>query len=100
MNRITHELTRTNFFKGKSLFAYQKGKSSSQALLHLVQHMHEAMNENKIGATFMTDLEGAYDSTWREGVIYKLYLAGISGNMLRLCHSFLKDRQSCKLSCQ
>ena len=75
------------------MFAYQKGKSSSQALLHLVQNIHEALSKKKFAGVFMTDLEGAYDSTWREGVIYKLYLAGISGNMLRLCHSFLNQRQ-------
>ena len=94
MNRIAQDLTESKFFKGKSMFAYQKGKSSAQALLHLVQNMHDAVTKKKVGGAFMTDLEGAYDSTWREGVIYKLYMAGISGNMLRLCHSFLNNRQS------
>ena len=63
MNIISQALEQANFFKGKSMFAYQKGKNSSQALLHLVHNPHEARNMKKIGGVFMTDLEGAYDST-------------------------------------
>ena len=38
----------------------------------------------------MTDLEGAFESVWREAEIYKLYKTGISNNLLVVLTSFLK----------
>ena len=40
----------------------------------------------------MADLEGAFDSVWREGALYKLYMAGIYNNLLVVLSSFLTDR--------
>ena len=42
----------------------------------------------------MADLEGAFDTVWREGAIYKLHKAGINNNLLSVFSSFLSDRYS------
>ena len=41
----------------------------------------------------MADLEGAFDSVWREGAIYNLYKAGTTNNLLLVLASFLKHHQ-------
>ena len=56
--------------------------------------MSNAINNNKLGAAVMADLEGAYDAIWREGIVFKLSRANITGRLLLTCHSFLKDRFS------
>ena len=40
----------------------------------------------------MADLEGAFDSVWREGALYKLHMAGINNTLLAVLSSFLTDR--------
>ena len=40
----------------------------------------------------MADLEGAFDSVWREGALYKLHMAGINNTLLSVLSSFLTDR--------
>ena len=42
----------------------------------------------------MADLEGVFDTVWREGAIYKLHKAGINNNLLSVFSSFLSDRYS------
>ena len=52
--------------------------------------MNEAMASGKYGIAIMADLEGAFDSVWRERAIYKLYKVGITNNLLLVLTSFLK----------
>ena len=42
----------------------------------------------------LIDLEWAFDSVWRNGVLYKLWKVGIRGRMLISLHSFLTNRFS------
>ena len=46
---------------------------ASQAILPLVENMNEAMTSGKYGIAIMTDLEGAFDSVWREREQYINY---------------------------
>jgi ribonuclease HI len=39
------------------------------------------------------DLEGAFDKVWRNGIIYKLKEAGLSGRLLLFIASYLEDRK-------
>ena len=38
------------------------------------------------------DLEKAYDTTWRFGILKQLHKMGIRGRMVKFIHSFLSDR--------
>ena len=38
------------------------------------------------------DLEKAYDTTWRFGIVKRLHDIGIRGNMINFVNSFLSDR--------
>ena len=42
----------------------------------------------------MADLEGAFDATWRKGLIYNLYKTGLEGMLLAILDSFLTNRFS------
>ena len=58
--------------------------------------MHNAIYQNKTGVAIMADFEGAFDATWREGVLYKLSKAGISGNLLDLFGNYVSGlKQNC-----
>ena len=56
--------------------------------------MSEAKSSSKYGVVVMADLEGAFDAAWRNGVIYKLYEAGIRNSRVPVFDSFLCDRLS------
>ena len=93
LQQATNILEENNFFEGKNLYAYQKNKNApQQTLLPLVEQMHEAIANGKYGIVLMADLEGAFDSVWREGALYKLHMAGINNNLLAVLFSFLSDR--------
>ena len=55
--------------------------------------MNEAMTKNKYGIAIMADLEGAFDSVWRLGALYKLHKAEISENLLLIFASFMSNHQ-------
>ena len=42
----------------------------------------------------MANFERALDATWRKGLIYKLYKAGVEGMLLTILDSFLTNRFS------
>ena len=55
--------------------------------------MNEAITKNKYGIAIIADLEGAFDSVWRLGALYKLHKAGISKKLLLIFASFMRNRQ-------
>ena len=65
-------LTKNSFFEGKNVFAYQKNKNSFQALLPLIAPISDAILSGKDGIAVIADLEGAFDTIWRDGAICKL----------------------------
>ena len=87
-------LTENNVFEGINIFAYQKIRNSSQALLPLIEEMSDAILSGKYGIAVMADLKGAFDTLWREANIYKLHKAGINNDLLPVFSSFLGDRYS------
>lgn len=91
-NRITSILEQTGFLNDKNIYAYRKGLSTTHALLRLTEQMHNCLNSAKTGAAVIADLEGAFDATWRTGIIHKLANASITGHLLLACHSFLQGR--------
>ena len=59
----------------------------------MIEKMNKAIASREYGIAIMADLEGAFDSVWREGAIYKLHQAGINSHLLLVLCSFLIDRQ-------
>ena len=73
-------------------FGFRKGRSTLDALLKLSNEIQQgfARQRQTIGVFF--DLEKAYDTTWRFGIIRQLYKMGIRGQMIRFINSFLSER--------
>ena len=79
---------------GMFQFAYRKNHSTTQALTYFVDCIKKGFKDNKVTVAVMIDLEGAFDTVWRNGVLYKLWHLGIRGRMLLFIHSFLTQRFS------
>ena len=73
-------------------FGFRKGRATVDALLNLTNQIQQgfAKQHQTIGVFF--DLEKAYDTTWRHGIIKNMYKMGIRGQMIRFINSFLSDR--------
>ena len=59
-----------------------------------VIYVGQRSNEVKTRYTVVAflDLEKAYDSLWKRGIIFKLSESGINGKILKWIESFLKNR--------
>ena len=85
----------TNNLITKNQSGFHPGDSTTNQLLYLVNEIHEAFEDPKsleIRATFL-DISKAFDKVWHEGLVFKLKQNGVSGNLLKLFESYLRDRQ-------
>ena len=73
-------------------FGFRKNRSTLDPLLRLSNEIQQGFAKQcqTIGVFF--DLEKAYDTTWRFGIIKELHNMGIGGNMIRFINSFLSER--------
>ena len=71
---------------------FGRGRSTMDSVISLDSDVKKAMvNKEGVVAVFL-DIEKAYDMLWKEGLIIKLYDAGIRGRMLNWVQDFLKNR--------
>ncbi len=75
-------------------FSYRKHSSTIHALLHMIQTIKLGFNDDACTVAALIDLEGAFDAIWRDGVVFQLYEAGITGRLLRYVISFFHKRAS------
>ncbi|CAG2202636.1 unnamed protein product [Mytilus edulis] len=71
---------------------FRKNHSTTNALLRLVQTIADGFNEDESTLAWLVDLEKAYDSIWREGLMIKLHKLGIKGKTWLWINSFLTNR--------
>ena len=73
-------------------FGFRKNRSTLDPLWRLSNQIQQGFVKQcqTIGVFF--DLEKAYDTTWRQGIINKIYKMGIRGNMIKFLDSFLSNR--------
>ena len=71
---------------------FRKNRSTLDPLLRLSNHIQQGFAKHcqTIGVFF--DLEKAYDTTCRSGVLNELFNCGVRGNMLQFLKEFLTDR--------
>ena len=75
-------------------YGFRKNRCTLDPLLRLSNQVQQGfVNQcQTIGVFF--DLEKAYDTTWRHGILMKLHKMGIQGNMINFINSFLSERLS------
>ena len=92
LERFIVFLQSTDFFSSQPQFAYLKGLDTTQALLYMTLHIQEGFKTGKVTAAALLDMEGAFDSVWRKGVIYKLIKLGLRGRLLLIIEDFFSNR--------
>jgi hypothetical protein len=80
---------------------FRKYHSTTQALLRLVQNIFDGFNEKQHTLAVFLDLEKAFNSVWRDGLLVKLQRLGIRGKMWQWLSNFLTGRSArCVVACE
>ena len=58
-----------------------------------MQDVCNGVNDGESTIAVLIDMEKAYDSVWREGLLYKLFNMGIVGRVRQWIFAFLQDRK-------
>ena len=74
-------------------YGFQKGRSTADAILKLMEYIYKALNEKKHNLTVFVDLRKAFDTVNHKILLNKLFQYGIRGNALDWFTSYLKDRK-------
>ena len=73
-------------------FGFRKNRSTLDPLLRLSNQIQQGFASQKQTVGVFFDLEKAYDTTWRQGILNELCELGFKGNMLRFLKNFLANR--------
>ena len=86
---VSHELLNPN------QSGFRPGDSAVNQLLSITHTIFKAFDCNPPldVRTVYLDISKAFDRVWHDGLIYKLKRCGVSGQLLLLVQSFLKDRK-------
>ena len=72
---------------------YRRGDSTVKQLLSITHEIYKAFEQGKELRAVFLDISRAFDRVWHEGLIHKLKVIGIEGEMLDILTSFLKNRK-------
>ena len=89
-----------NYFQSNTLFTpsqsgFLPGDSCDAELLSTVREIQTAFDENPtvdVRGVFL-DISKAFDKNWHDGIIFKLKVYGVEGELLLRLKSFLKNRE-------
>ena len=73
---------------------FRRFRSCTHAILRLVQDVCNGFNDGESTVAVLIDMEKAYDSVCREGLLYKLFNMGIVGRVGQWIFAFLQDRKA------
>lgn len=73
-------------------YGFRKMRSTSDALLSLESSICEAFASNQHQVTVFFDLEKAYDTAWRHGILLSLHEFGLRGRLPIFIKQFLSNR--------
>ena len=76
-------------------FGFQKHKSSTNAVLHLIEALQENYDNLKISVDVFFDLAKAFNSISHKIFLKMIEAYGFSENAIDVFASFLKNRQQC-----
>jgi len=72
---------------------FRKGRSTTDQLVCLETFVREAFIQKQHAAVIFFDLEKAYDTTWKYGILKDLHDAGLRGRLPLFLSGFLPDRK-------
>ena len=73
---------------------FRKWRSTEDQLINLSQHISDSFQKPKMERTVLAliDFSKAYDTVWRDGLLWKLLEKGVSGTMVRWTQNWLRNR--------
>jgi hypothetical protein len=89
MERIVNKrlswLLEKNGKRLKTQAGFRKGRSTMDKIISLDHYIRQGFNQPKSLNTYAVflDISKAFDSTWIQGLLFKLSNIGITGNILR-----------------
>lgn len=89
--KLTQHLETNNLIH-KHQYGFQKHKSTEHALLHVVNTVSEALNDNKYCIGVFLDLKKAFDTVPHSILLRKLAKFGITGTALLWFTNYLSNR--------
>ena len=90
-NRLVYVLETNNYFVNYQN-GFRIGRNTLDSIAVLDQDIRKAIiNKESVIGVFL-DIEKAYDSMWKDGVLIKLHDAGIRGRMFYWIKDFLNNR--------
>ncbi len=90
-DRLVGFLSENNFFYSHQ-YGFLKGRSTSQAILQVINNITSAINNSEYCLAVFLDIQKAFDCVNHEILIAKLENAGVRGKELEWFRSFMKDR--------
>ena len=74
-------------------FGFRKMRSTTDALVRLETAIHNSFERKHHMLAVFFDLEKAYDTTWKHGIIMKLHQIGLRGALPNFIRDFLMNRR-------
>ena len=93
INRRLMEYLEVNKLLTANQCGFRKYHSTADHLVRLDTYVRKGYAEDKYVTAVFFDLEKAYDSTWRYGILKDVHEMGIRGNLARYIEGFLTDRE-------
>ena len=81
-----------NFIINNYQSGFQSGRSTVTQLLELYHQFCMAVDAQKEIRVIFLDIKKAFDKVWHKGILHKLALCGIKGNLLNWFMSYLSNR--------
>ncbi|MEW8544970.1 MAG: reverse transcriptase domain-containing protein [Candidatus Thiodiazotropha sp.] len=73
---------------------FRRFHSTTHALMRLVQDIFNGYNKKEMSLVAFIDMEKAFDSIWRDGLMVKMYKLGIRGTVWKWISNFLSSRRA------
>ena len=97
--KLLFEVINDNLSKNDLISPHQSvfcpGESTISALLLILHNIYTAFDEtpSRDKRAIFLDLSKGFDTVWHEGLIYKLKVNGLSGNIHKLLHDYLTNNR-------
>jgi len=73
---------------------FRERRGTTQALLRLVEDIANGFNKSELTAAIFVDMEKAFDTVWRRGLMVKLNNLGTNGKTWCWINDFLSERRA------
>ena len=91
--KYIYNFFKTNFILTDYQSGFLPGRSTITQLVEVNHLFCQAIDRGNEVRVIFLDISKAFDKVWHKGLLYKLYLSGISGPLLSWFNSYLQDRK-------